>query len=87
MSDGAEEISEILVSLSRNNLLHIVGKLQILDRLFLVGELLVPAGLADRGAHGHEIQEARIVAQEVGVHVHDELPLERVGPLLGHRRR
>ena len=50
-------------------------------------ELLVPAGLADRLAHLDEAHDAGVVAQEVGVHVHDELVLERVGALLGHRGR
>ena len=51
----------------------------------LLGQRLVPAGLADRVALVHEVHVARVVAQEVRVHVHDELVLERGGALLGHR--
>ena len=66
------------------HLLLVVRELQILDRLLLAGELLVPAGFPDRCAHVDEGGEPRVVAQEVGVHVHDELVLERIGALLGH---
>ena len=53
----------------------------------MFAELLVPAGLADRLAHLDEGHDAGVVAQEMRVHVHDELVLQRVGALLGHRRR
>ena len=66
------------------HLLHVVAVLQVLDRLVFFGEYLVPAGLADRIAHVDEVHDARVVTQEVRVHVHDELVLERGGALLGH---
>ena len=69
------------------HLLFIVVELQILDRLLVVGKLLVPAGLAHRLAHLDEAHDTGVVAQEMRVHVHDELVLERVRSLLGHRRR
>ena len=69
------------------HLLVVVVELQILDGLLVVAELLVPAGLADRLAHVDEGHDAGVVAQEMRVHVHDELVLERVGALLRHRRR
>ncbi len=66
------------------HLLLVVLELEILDGLLLLRQLLVPAGLADRRAHVDEVHDARVVAQKVGMHVHDELVLERVGALLGH---
>ena len=59
---------------------------EVLDRLLPFRQLFVPAGLADRVAHVDEGHDARVVAQEMGVHVHDELVLERVDALLGHGR-
>ena len=53
----------------------------------MVGKLLVPAGLAHRLAHFDETHDAGVVAQEMRVHVHDELVFKRVRSLLGHRRR
>jgi hypothetical protein len=51
MSDGAEEISEILVSPSRNISFYVVIELQVLDCLLSFRQLMVPAGLTDRIAH------------------------------------
>jgi hypothetical protein len=72
MSDGAEEISEILVSPSRNISFYVVIELQVLDCLLSFRQLMVPAGLTDRIAHVNESHDAGVVAQEMGVHVHDE---------------
>ena len=47
----------------------------------------IPARLADGLALAHEGLDARVVAQEMRVHVHDELVFERVGALLRHGRR
>jgi hypothetical protein len=69
------------------HLFFVIVELQILDGLFVVVEFLVPAGLAHRLAHIDEAHDAGVVAQEVGVHVHDELVFERIGALLRHRRR
>ncbi len=69
------------------HLLDVVVVLEVLDGLFLAGELLVPAGLADRRTHVDEALDARVVAQEMRVHVHDELVFERIRALLRHRRR
>ncbi len=68
------------------HLLLVVVELQILDGLLVVGELLVPAGLADGGAHVDEGHDAGVVAQEMRVHVHDELVFQRGCALVGHRR-
>jgi len=62
--------------------LEVVRELQILDGLRLAGETGVPAGLADRLALRDEARDARVVAQEVGVQIHDELIFEPVGALL-----
>ena len=53
----------------------------------MIGEFLVPAGLANRVAHVDEGGDAGVVAQEVGVHVHDELVFQSIGALLSHRGR
>ncbi len=53
----------------------------------MVAELLVPARLAHGLAHVDERHDTGVVAQEMGVHVHDELVLERAGALLSHRGR
>ena len=63
--------------------LVVVVVLQVLDGLLAAFHLGIPAGVADRLAHFDEGIEARIVAQEMGVAVEDELILERVGALLG----
>ena len=68
------------------HLFFVVVEFQILDGLLVVIQFLVPAGLADRLAHVDEGGDAGVVAQEMSVHVHDELVLERIGALLGHRR-
>ena len=69
------------------DLLEVVVPLQVLDGLRLVDQRRVPAGLADRLALAHEGLDARVVAQEMRVHVHDELVFERVGALLRHGGR
>ena len=85
MSDGAEQ-RDLGVRVEKH-LLLVVVEFQILDGLLVIVEFLVPAGLADLLAHLDEGHDAGVVAQEMGVHVHDELVLERAGALLGHRRR
>ena len=65
------------------DLLEPVRILQVLDRLRLADEAGIPAGLADRLASAHETFEPRVVAQEVRVHVHDELVFQPVGARLG----
>jgi hypothetical protein len=67
--------------------LEVVRELQILDRLRLARERGVPAGLADRFARAHEAFQPRVVAQEVGVHVHDELVGEGARAFVRHVRR
>jgi len=65
------------------HLLHVITELQVLDRLLLGGELLVPAGLADRGSHRDEVHDARVVAQEMRMAVDDELRRQPLGALGG----
>ena len=62
---------------------EIVVVFQIVDGLFLFGELLVPAGLADRLAHLDEVHQAGVVAQEMGVPVDDVLARQPGGALVG----
>jgi hypothetical protein len=66
--------------------LDVVVVLQVLERLLLLRERLVPAGLADGLARADEIHQPRVVAQEMRVHVEDHLILQPVGALLRHRR-
>ena len=67
--------------------LEVVVPLQVLDGLRLVDQRGVPARLAHRLALAHECLDARVVAQEMRVHVHDELVFQRIRPLLCHGRR
>ena len=67
--------------------LEIVIEFQIIDGLFLLGERLVPAGLADRLALLDEAGEARVVAQEMRLVIDDVLPRQRLRALLGQFRR
>ena len=69
------------------HLLFVVVELEVLDGLFVVAELLVPAGLADRVAHVDKAHDAGVVAQKMRVHVHDKLVFQRTGALLRHRGR
>ena len=69
------------------DLLEVVVPLQVLDGLRLVDQRRVPAGFADRLALAHERLDARVVTQEMRVHVHDELVFERIGALLRHGGR
>jgi hypothetical protein len=55
--------------------------------LLAITEPFVPAGFADRGAHGHEIGQPCVVAQEMRVRVKHLLPLKSNGTLLGKFRR
>ena len=75
---ASREISATLVSLSKIDFLEVVRELEVLERLRLAGERRVPARLAHRLARAHEALEPRVVAQEVRVHVHDELVRERL---------
>ena len=65
------------------DLLEPVGILEIVQGLRLAHELGIPARLADCLAAAHEAFEPRVVAQEVRVHVHDELVLQPIGTRLG----
>ena len=70
------------------HLLEVVRELEILQGLGLARERGVPPRLAHRLARAHEALEARVVAQEVRVHVHDELirqPLRALVRQLGRR--
>ena len=69
------------------NLLDVVGELEVFQGLGFAHQRRVPAGLANRLAGAHEVLQARVIAQEVGMHVHDELLGERLGALVGHLRR
>src|SRR5215831_19834460 len=64
------------------DLLVVVGELQVLDRLLLPRERRVPSGLADRLPLAHETHDAGVVAKEVRVAIHDELVLQRLRALL-----
>ena len=64
------------------DLLEVVLELQILEGLGLARERRVPARLAHRLARAHEALEARVVAQEMRVHVHDELVRQRLRALV-----
>ena len=55
------------------NFFDVIGVFQIVDRLFLVTDFLVPAGLANRFSRLDKAHQARVVAQEMGVAVDDEL--------------
>ncbi len=71
------------------DLFDVVRVFEIVDRLFLVADLLVPAGLADRLARLDEARQARVVAQEMGVAVDDKLrrqPLRALGRHIRRRR-
>ena len=67
--------------------LEVIVEFQVGDGLFLAAEFGVPAGFADRGAHGDEIGQPGVVAQEMRVGVEDVLALQRNGALVGHLRR
>lgn len=69
------------------DLLQEVRELQLLDRLRLVDQRRIPAGLAHRFAAAQETFEPGVVTQEVRVHVHDELPRQAARALAGHLRR
>ena len=85
-SEGEPLMQRHLGVAVEEDLLEVVRELQILDGLRLAGERRVPARLADRLALAHEAGDARVVAQEVGVHVHDELVGQRLGALARHLR-
>ena len=68
------------------DLLEPVGVFQAVEALLGGVERRVPAGAADRAAHLHEAHVAGVVAQEMGVDVHDELVAERGGAGLGALR-
>ena len=86
MSEGCRRDQRNLGVAVEEHLLLVVIELQVLDGLLAFGKLLVPARFTDRITHVDEGHDARVIAQEVGVHVHDELVLERGGALLGHGR-
>ena len=79
---GAADARDLGVAVEED-LLEVVGEHQVLDRLRLADERRVPARLADRLALRDERLDRRALAQEVGVHVHHELALQRVGARLG----
>ena len=64
----------------------IVGELQIFDGLRLALQRRIPTGFAHGFALAHEVGDARIVAQKMSMHVHDELIGQRLGALAGHLR-
>ena len=69
------------------HLLEVVRELEIFEGLGLARERRIPAGLAHRLARAHEALEARVVAQEVRVHVHDELVRQPLRALVRHLGR
>ena len=82
-SDAEPLISATLVSLSRKISLNQLGYLRSSMVCGLPTSVGIPARLADRLAAAHEAFEPRVVAQEVRVHVHDELVLQPIGTRLG----
>ena len=66
--------------------LEVIVELQVGDGLFLASKFGVPAGFADRGAHGDEVGQPGVVAQEMGMGVEHVLALQRDGAFVGHLR-
>jgi hypothetical protein len=66
------------------NFFDVVGIFQIVDGLLLVADRLVPAGLADRLARLDKAHQPRVVAQKMGVAVHDQLPRKRLSTFGRH---
>ncbi len=64
----------------------IVGELQVFDGLRFALQRGVPAGFADGFALAHKVGDARVVAQKMSMHVHDELIGQRLGALTRHLR-
>ncbi len=94
---GKEPVARLLRSRARNerdlgvavevDFLEVVRELEVFERLRLADQRRVPAGLAHGFARAHEIRQPGVVAQEVRVHVHDELVGEGPGALVRHVRR
>ena len=66
------------------DLLEVIVELQVLKRLRLTGEAGIPSGPSHRLALAHEALETRVVAEEMRVGVHHELPGQALGPLRRH---
>jgi hypothetical protein len=65
------------------NLLQVIRKHQVIDRLFLTGELRIPAGLADGASLIDERLNARTGTQKMRMHVHDELAGQLLCAIVG----
>ena len=64
--------------------LQVVVEHEIVDRLFLLPQRGIPPGAAHGISLVDEAGDARARAQEMRVHVHDELPREAPRALVGH---
>ena len=68
------------------HLLEVIVELQVGDGLFLATQFGIPAGFPDSAAHGDEVGQPGVVAQEMGMRVEHILALQGNGPFIGHLR-